>query len=130
MDKFEINKIVAAIILTVVIIFGINKLADVVYKVKTPEGNTYKVSAKIDKTGAGDTTKMEGLNNIKALLTLGSVDHGKVVFKPPKLFVELLLLPLPSRFFFSCTISSNLSIEIVAAFKTNRLSISSKASFK
>ena len=45
MDRFEINKIIAAIILTVVIILGINKLADVVYNVKTPQGTTYKIAA-------------------------------------------------------------------------------------
>ena len=44
MDRFEINKIIAAIILTVVIVFGINKLADVVYNVKAPDGATYKVA--------------------------------------------------------------------------------------
>ena len=44
MDGFEINKIIAAIILTVVIILGINKSADVVYNVKPLEEATYKVA--------------------------------------------------------------------------------------
>ena len=46
MNSFEINKIIAAIIFTVVIVLGINKLSDVIYNVKTPEGNTYKVATK------------------------------------------------------------------------------------
>ena len=45
MDGFEINKIIAAIILTIVVIIGINKLADIVYNVKVPEEITYKVAA-------------------------------------------------------------------------------------
>ncbi len=34
MHGFEINKIIAAIILTIVIILGVNKLSDVVYNIK------------------------------------------------------------------------------------------------
>ena len=43
MNSFEINKIIAAIILTIVIVFGVNKLADVIYYVKAPESNTYNI---------------------------------------------------------------------------------------
>ncbi len=43
MYGFEINKIIAAIILTIVIVLSINKLADVVYNVKVPEDATYKI---------------------------------------------------------------------------------------
>ena len=81
MDGFEINKIIAAIILTVVVVFGINKLADVIYNVKAPEGNTYKVATETKKISKDDNAKAEGVGNIKALLALGSIDHGKTVFK-------------------------------------------------
>jgi len=79
MNSFEINKIIAVIILTVVIVLGINKLADVIYNVKAPEGNTYKVATKIKKTNKD--AKAEDDGNIKALLALGNFDHGKIVFK-------------------------------------------------
>ena len=81
MNSFEINKIIAAIILTVVVVFGINKLADIIYNVKAPEGNTYKVATETKKISKDDTAKAEGVGNIKALLALGSIDHGKAVFK-------------------------------------------------
>ena len=81
MNSFEINKIIAAIILTIVIVFGINKLADVIYKVKAPEGNTYKVATETKEISKDDTVKAEDNDNIKALLALGSIDHGKTVFK-------------------------------------------------
>ena len=81
MDRFEINKIIAAIILTIVIVFGINKLSDVIYNVKAPEGNVYKVATETKEISKDDNTKAEGVGNVKALLALGSIDHGKMVFK-------------------------------------------------
>ena len=81
MNSFEINKIIAAIIITIVIVFGINKLADVIYNVKAPEGNIYKVATETKEISKDDNTKAEGVGNIKALLALGSIDHGKTVFK-------------------------------------------------
>ena len=81
MNSFEINKIIAAIILTIVIVFGVNKLADVIYYVKAPEGNTYKIATETKEISKDDNAKAEGVGNIKALLALGSIDHGKMVFK-------------------------------------------------
>ena len=83
MDRFEINKIIAAIVLTVVIVLGINKLADIVYNVKTPEGDTYKVAVvdKTKETGKDNTKKTEGEFDINIFLALGNADHGKKVFK-------------------------------------------------
>ena len=83
MDKFEINKTVAAIILTVVIVFGVNKLADVVYNVKTPEDIAYKVATVTEtkETNQDNTAKVVSEIDISALLALGTVDHGKKVFK-------------------------------------------------
>jgi cytochrome c len=83
MYGFEINKIIAAIILTLVIVLSINKLADVVYNVKVPEDATYKV-AKATETkeiSKDDNEKAKSGNNIKVFLDLGSIDHGKTVVK-------------------------------------------------
>ena len=81
MDSFEINKIIAAIILTIVIVFGVNKLADVIYYVKAPKGNTYNIVTETKEISKGDTVKTGGDINISALLTLGNIDHGKMIFK-------------------------------------------------
>jgi cytochrome c len=82
MHGFEINKIIAAIILTIVIVLGINKLADVVYNVKVPEDANYKV-AKVTETKeiSKDDNKAKSGNNIKVFMNLGSFDHGKTVVK-------------------------------------------------
>ena len=81
MNSFEINKIIAAIILTIVIVFGVNKLADVIYYVKAPEGNTYKIVTETKEISKADTVKTGGDININALLALGNIDHGKMIFK-------------------------------------------------
>ena len=81
MNSFEINKIIAAIILTIVIVFGVNKLADVIYNVKAPEGNTYNIVTETKEISKDDTVNVESDVNIIALLALGSINHGKMVFK-------------------------------------------------
>lgn len=78
MNRFEINKIIAAIILTVVVVFGINKLANIVYKVKTPKVAVYKVKAETKQNNK--ETKTEESSDINALLSLGNIEHGKSVF--------------------------------------------------
>ena len=81
MNSFEINKIIAAIILTIVIVFGVNKLADVIYNVKAPEGNTYNIVTETKEISKDDAVNVESDVNIIALLALGSINHGKMVFK-------------------------------------------------
>ena len=49
MNSFEINKIIAAIILTIVVIVGIDKLADAVYRVEVSNTATYKVASNTKK---------------------------------------------------------------------------------
>ena len=36
MDSFEINKIIAAILVTLLVVFGIGKISDIVYHVEKP----------------------------------------------------------------------------------------------
>ena len=43
MDSFEINKIIAAVLLTALIIIGIGKFADVLFHVEKPKVSAYKV---------------------------------------------------------------------------------------
>ena len=81
MNSFEINKIIAAIILTIVIVFGVNKLADVIYNVKAPEGNTYNIVTETKEISKDDAVNVESDTNIITFLALGSIDHGKMVFK-------------------------------------------------
>ena len=47
MDTFEINKIIAAVLVTVLIVFGISKVSDVIFSVEKPNIEGYKVEVKV-----------------------------------------------------------------------------------
>ncbi len=79
MDSFEINKIIAAVVVIFVVIFGITKVSDIIYYVEKPSKSAYKVEfAETDSSKASSTVEAV---DIAALLAMGSVDHGKKVFK-------------------------------------------------
>ena len=79
MDSFEINKIIAAVVVIFVVIFGITKISDIIYYVEKPSKSAYKVEfAETDSTKTSATVETV---DIAALLAMGSVDHGKKVFK-------------------------------------------------
>ena len=79
MDSFEINKIVAAVLVVFLVVFGIGKISDIVFHVEKPNTSAYKVEfAEADKTKASSSVQTV---DIAALLALGSVDHGQKVFK-------------------------------------------------
>ena len=53
MDSFEINKIIAAVVVIFVVIFGITKISDIIYYVEKPSQSAYKVEfAETDSTKA------------------------------------------------------------------------------
>ena len=80
MNGFEINKIVAAIIFTVLVVFGIEKITDLIFHVKKPSEAAYKVEAPVVKTVSAESSS-SGSVDIKALLALGTIEHGQKVFK-------------------------------------------------
>mgnify|MGYP001316769911 FL=1 len=76
---FEINKIIVAVLVTILVVFGIGKISDLIFKT---EKNVvaYKVEVSTESTSA-TTAKAEGSMDISALLAMGDVEHGKKVFK-------------------------------------------------
>ena len=81
MDSFEINKIVAAVLMVALIVIGIGKLSEVIFHVKKPETPGYSVE--IDQTVTASTTKeiKEDKVDLAALMAMGDVVHGEKVFK-------------------------------------------------
>ena len=80
MDSFEINKIIAAVLVTVLLVFGIDKISDLVFHTEKPDVQGYKVEIKVgDATAVQAST--ENQVDISALLALGNVELGKKVFK-------------------------------------------------
>ena len=43
MNGFEINKIIASVLATVLIVFGITKFTDILFRVDKPSQSAYKV---------------------------------------------------------------------------------------
>ncbi len=80
MDSFEINKIIAAILVTVLIVFGVNKISDLLFIVKKPEIKGYKVEVKVGDATATLANVSSNIN-ISELLALGTLEQGKKVFK-------------------------------------------------
>ena len=84
MDSFEINKIIAAILLTALIVIGIGKFTDVLFHVEKPKESAYKIEG-LEVTEASASLnpekKIEEIVNISQLLALGDLAHGEKVFK-------------------------------------------------
>jgi hypothetical protein len=74
MNSFEINKLIAAILVTILVVFGIGKISDIIfdkgkenivaYKVEAPEGEAVQASA-------------ETSVDMAALLAMGDIAHGR-----------------------------------------------------
>ena len=79
MDSFEINKILTAVLVVFLVIFGIGKISDIVFHVEKPNTSAYKVEfAEVDQSKASSSVQTV---DIAALLALGTVEHGQKVFK-------------------------------------------------
>ena len=84
MDSFEINKIIASVLLTALIVIGIGKLADVLFYNEKPKVSAYKVEGvgeSLVKEQSTEETKVVEVVDIKALLAMGDMAHGEKVFK-------------------------------------------------
>tara|TARA_A100001011_G_scaffold392662_1_gene480732 strand:- start:3855 stop:4385 length:531 start_codon:yes stop_codon:yes gene_type:complete len=79
MDSFEFNKIIAAIILTVVVVLGLDKISDVVFKVDQPSIVGYKVD--LDTTLSASASDGASQLDLQAFFASATVDQGKSVFK-------------------------------------------------
>ena len=84
MDSFEINKIVASILLIALLFIGIGKISNLIFNVKKPETAGYKVEMpETDIVNKANEAKIQALEeiDIASLLALGDVGHGEKVFK-------------------------------------------------
>ena len=84
MDSFEINKIIASILLIALLFIGIGKISNLIFSVDKPETAGYKVEVPEsgDAIQASDKkTEIVEKIDIAALLALGDLEHGEKVFK-------------------------------------------------
>ena len=79
MDSFEINKIIAAVVVVFLVVFGIGKISDIVFHVEKPNTSSYKVEVST-VSSRQDSDAGEPVD-IVALLAMGDLDHGKNIWK-------------------------------------------------
>ena len=82
MDSFELNKIVAAILMVGLLIIGLGKLSKVIFHVEKPETPGYKIEVE-QATTVSATAKevVEEKIDIAVLMAMGDVMAGEKIFK-------------------------------------------------
>ena len=82
MDSFEINKIVAAILMVALLIIGIGKLSNIIFHVEKPKTPGYAVEIDQTTTVAASTeTAVVEKIDIAALMATGDLASGEKIFK-------------------------------------------------
>ena len=84
MDSFEINKIVAAILMVALLVIGIGKLSDVIFHVEKPKVPGYAIE--VDQAVTTVSTQSNSETNVEkidiaALMAMGDLVTGEKVFK-------------------------------------------------
>ena len=82
MDSFELNKIIAAVLMVALLVIGIGKLSDVIFHVKKPKTPGYSVD--VEQAIAVNVSTSETAEekiDISALMAMGDIAVGEKVFK-------------------------------------------------
>ena len=79
MDSFEINKIVAAVLVVFLVVFGIGKISDMVFHVEKPNTSAYKVE--VSTASSTEDSNTQQLVDVTTLLAMGNLDEAKKVWK-------------------------------------------------
>ena len=82
MDSFELNKIIAAVLMVALLVIGIGKLSDVIFHVEKPKTPGYAVDIEQAVTAsAASSEAVEEKIDIAALMAMGDLAAGEKVFK-------------------------------------------------
>ena len=83
MDSFELNKIIAAVLLVALLVIGIGKLSNVIFHVEKPKTPGYAIDVEqaVVKTAESSSETMEEKIDIAALIAMGDIATGEKVFK-------------------------------------------------
>ena len=82
MDSFELNKIIAAVLMVALLVIGIGKLSNVIFHVEKPKTPGYAVD--VEQVVAASTSSAETVEekiDITALMAMGDLATGEKVFK-------------------------------------------------
>jgi len=82
MDSFELNKIIAAILMVALLVIGLGKIADVAFHVKKPKNPGYKVEGQVQlASSTSEATEIIEKIDIATLMAQGDVNKGEKIFK-------------------------------------------------
>ena len=82
MDSFEINKIIAAVLMVALLVIGIGKLSDLIFHVEKPEKPGYLVELdQVTTASIAKESSVEEKIDIAALMAMGDVVIGEKIFK-------------------------------------------------
>jgi cytochrome c len=83
MDSFELNKIIAAILMVALLVIGIGKFSDIIFHVEKPKIPGYTVEGEQLTTTASAITKasVEEKIDIAVLMAMGDIASGEKIFK-------------------------------------------------
>ena len=83
MDSFELNKIIAAVLMVALLIIGISKLSDVIFYVEKPKTPGYApdVVQAVTSSTQSNLEVAEDKIDIAALMAMGDLTTGEKVFK-------------------------------------------------
>ena len=83
MDSFELNKIIAAVLMVALLVIGIGKISDIIFHVEKPKTPGYAVDveqAVVTSSQSNSDTTEEKIN-MSALMAMGDLSAGEKVFK-------------------------------------------------
>ena len=82
MDSFELNKIIAAILMVALLVIGLGKIADEVFHVKKPKNPGYQVEVENQLTSKNSqAAEVIEKIDIAAVMSLGDIANGEKIFK-------------------------------------------------
>ena len=82
MDSFELNKIIAAVLMVALLVIGLGKIADSVFHVKKPKNPGYIVEGQAQlASSTPEASEVLEKIDIVAVMTQGDVTSGEKIFK-------------------------------------------------
>jgi cytochrome c len=82
MDSFELNKIIAAVLMVALLVIGIGKFSNIIFHVDKPEKPGYAVEMEqVTTVSSSSETTVEEKIDIAALMAMGDAASGEKIFK-------------------------------------------------
>ena len=82
MDSFELNKVIAAVLMVALLVIGLGKIADNVFYVKKPKNAGYQVEIENElASSVSQVTETIKKIDITAIMAQGDIVSGEKVFK-------------------------------------------------